>query len=112
MDPEALDAAKLAQLLAVARGLVTERDPDAVLNKVIEVACELTGAQYAAMGILDADKRQLARFLTHGIDEDVRRRIGPLPTGHGILGELIRNPKPLRLGRISDHPRSYGFPVE
>jgi signal transduction histidine kinase len=112
MDPQGLDGAKLAQLLTVARGLVTERDPDSVLNTVIKVACELTGARYAAVGILDADKRQLARFLTYGLDDDARRRIGLLPTGHGILGELIRDPRPLRLARLSDHPRSYGFPAE
>jgi GAF domain-containing protein len=64
------------------------------------------------MGILDQDGNELARFLTVGIDEETRLRIGPLPRGHGILGELIRDPKPLRLARIGDHPRSYGFPVE
>ena len=60
--------------------------------------------------MLDSDKRELERFLFVGIDEQTRAEIGPLPRGHGILGELIRNPEPLRLRRISDHPRSYGFP--
>ncbi len=59
-----------------------------------------------------AEKKELERFLFVGIDEATRARIGPLPRGHGILGELIRNPEPLRLERISDHPRSYGFPAE
>ena len=62
------------------------------------------------LGVLDSDKRELERFLFVGIDEQTRAEIGPLPRGHGILGELIRNPEPLRLRRISDHPRSYGFP--
>ncbi len=112
MDPVNVDANKLEQLLDVGRSLVGERDPDAVLMRVLEAARTLTGARYAAVGVLDEDGSELARFLTVGIDEETRRRIGPLPRGHGILGELIRNPKPLRLTRISDHPRSYGFPAE
>jgi signal transduction histidine kinase len=107
-----VDASKLGQLLAVGRALVAEREPDAVLVRVLNAARELTSARYAAMGILDDQKSGLARFLTVGIDEELRRRIGPLPRGHGILGEVIRNPKPLRLARIGDHPRSYGFPAE
>ena len=55
---------------------------------------------------------ELERFLTAGVDEETRRAIGELPRGSGILGELIRNPKPLRLADISQHPRSYGFPPE
>jgi signal transduction histidine kinase len=107
-----VDASKLGRLLDVGRALVAEREPDAVLMRVLNAARELTGARYAAMGILDEQKRGLSRFLTVGIDEEMRRRIGPLPRGHGILGEVIRNPRPLRLARIGDHPRSYGFPAE
>ena len=80
--------------------------------RVLDEARDLTGARYAAMGILDEDKSGLARFLTVGIDDETRRRIGPLPQGHGILGELIRDARPLRLARIGDHPRSYGFPAD
>ena len=112
MEPRDLDPSKLGRLLEVGRGLVAEREPDAVLIRVLNEARELTGARYAAMGILDEDKTGLARFLTVGIDDELRQRIGPLPQGHGILGELIRNPAPLRLARISDHPRSYGFPAD
>jgi signal transduction histidine kinase len=112
MDPRDLDPSKLGQLLEVGRALVAERDPDAVLIRVLNEARELTGARYAAMGILDEEKTGLARFLTVGIDDEMRQRIGPLPQGHGILGELIRNPAPLRLARISEHPRSYGFPAD
>ena len=92
--------------------MVSKHDPEAVLEQVLEAARELTGARYAAIGVLDDDKRELARFLTVGIDDELRQRIGPLPRGHGILGELIRDPQPLRLARISEHPRSYGFPAE
>ena len=112
MESVDLDASKLGRLLEVGRGLVAERDPDDVLIRVLEVARELTGARFAAIGILDAGKGRLARFLTVGIDDQLRRRIGPLPRGHGILGEVIRHPEPLRLAHIGDHPRSYGFPAD
>jgi GAF domain-containing protein len=82
-----------------------------VLTEVLRAAQELTGARYAALGVLDESKSGLARFLTVGVDDETRRRIGPLPSGHGILGELIREPKPLRLEQIGDHPHSYGFPA-
>ena len=107
-----MDASKLGRLLEVGRALVAERDPDSVLMRVLDEARDLTGARYAAMGILDEDKSGLARFLTVGIDDETRQRIGPLPQGHGILGELIRDARPLRLARIGDHPRSYGFPAD
>jgi signal transduction histidine kinase len=109
---EELDRAQLSRLLEVGRRLVAELDPEAVLEQVLEAARDLTGARYAALGILDEEKRELERFLFVGIDDETRARIGPLPRGHGILGELISNPEPLRLERISDHPRSYGFPAE
>jgi signal transduction histidine kinase len=112
MEAVDLDTGKLGRLLEVGRGLVAERDPDTVLLRVLNEARELTGARYAALGILDEGRAELARFLTVGIDDELRRRIGPLPRGHGILGELIREPRPLRLARIGDHPRSYGFPAE
>jgi signal transduction histidine kinase len=109
---ERLDASQLGRLLEVGRSLVAVRDPDEVLMRVLDAARELTRARYAAMGILDEDKSGLARFLTVGIDQALRDRIGSLPRGHGILGELIRSPRPLRLAHLGDHPRSYGFPAE
>jgi signal transduction histidine kinase len=96
--------------LAVGRGLVSELDLEAVLNQVLETARDLTSARFAALGILDEQKGELERFLTVGLDDEVRRAIGPLPRGHGVLGELIRNPHPLRLPEVTQHPRSYGFP--
>jgi signal transduction histidine kinase len=109
---ETLDRQQLIRLLQVGRGLVSELDLEEVLGLVLEAARELTGARYAALGVLDHEKASLERFLFVGIDEEERERIGPLPRGHGILGELINDPRPLRLRRISDHPRSYGFPAE
>jgi signal transduction histidine kinase len=110
-EPEALEPVELERLLSVGRRLVSELDLDSVLRHVLDAARELTGARYAALGVLDPDKSRLERFLYAGIDEEVRRRIGPLPRGHGILGELITDPRPLRLDRIGDHPHSYGFPA-
>jgi signal transduction histidine kinase len=100
----------LAKLLDVGRTLVAELDVEAVLGRVLETARELTGARYAALGILDELKEELERFVFVGIDEETRRLIGPLPKGSGVLGELIRNPEPLRLADVAEHPRSYGFP--
>ena len=107
-----LEEPDLRRLLDVGRALVAELDLESVLDKVLRTARELTDARYAAIGVLDDKKEQLARFLFVGIDEEQRRRIGPLPRGHGVLGELIRNPAPLRLHDVTAHPRSYGFPPQ
>ena len=100
----------LAKLLDVGRALVAELDVEVVLRRVLETARELTGAQYAALGVLDERKEELERFVFLGIDEETRRLIGPLPRGGGVLGELIRDPQRLRLADVTQHPRSYGFP--
>ncbi len=105
-----LDDARLHRLLEVGRSLVSELDLDEVLRRVLDVARELTGARYAALGVLDDAHTGLERFLTSGLEESAVRRIGDLPHGHGVLGELIRNPAPLRLEHVSAHPRSYGYP--
>lgn len=110
MASRGLDEHRLRRLLEVGRGLVAELDREAVLNRVLEVARELTGARYAALGVLTQDRSELERFVTSGIDDETHRAIGDLPRGRGILGELIREPKPLRLSDIREHPRSYGFP--
>jgi signal transduction histidine kinase len=107
----ALDAERLARLLGVGRELVAELQVEAVLDRLLETAGELTGARYAALGVLDADRVELARFITRGVDEDTHRAIGDLPRGRGILGVLIRDPRPLRLDDVNADPRSYGFPV-
>lgn len=105
-----LDAQRMARLLAAGRALVAELEPDAVFNRVLTAACEVTGARYAALGILDERRTALERFITHGIDEATRAEIGALPRGRGVLGLLISDPHPVRLADVSTHPRSYGFP--
>ena len=93
------------------RTLVAELDIERLLHDMLEVARELTGARYAALGVLDDRRERLERFLTVGIDEPVHAAIGELPRGRGILGVLIADPRPLRLHDVREHPQSYGFPV-
>jgi signal transduction histidine kinase len=105
-----MDQATLG-LLSVARSVIEQLDLEVVLERVLHSARDLTGARYAALGVLDESRGELARFLTVGIDEETRRAIGPLPTGRGVLGELIRNPEALRIADVGSHRHSYGFPV-
>jgi len=105
------DADRLTRLLDAGRALVAEVDLDAVLYRLLDTARELTGAHYAAIGVLDAERKRLARFLTSGLDEAGRRAIGDPPHGRGVLGVLIHDPRPLRLHEVGRHPRSYGFPA-
>ena len=105
-----LDEQRLRRLIDVGRGPLSQLDPEAVLDQVLETAREITGARYAALGILDRDRRELERFITRGIDEATHRTIGDLPRGRGILGVLIDSPQPLRVPNVGAHPRSYGFP--
>ena len=107
-----LSGERLERLIEVGRSLVAELHLPNILDRVLEVAREITGARYAALGILDEEKRELEQFLTVGIDEEQRNRIGVLPRGHGVLGLLIRDPKPLRLEDVGSHPDSYGFPPD
>ncbi len=101
---------RFRRLIEVGTSLLTELDTEAVLQSVVEAAQELTSAQYAALGVLDRDHEELERFIYLGIDDDTRRMIGNLPRGRGVLGELIREPAPLRLPDVNRHPHAYGFP--
>ena len=105
-----LDEHRLRRLIAVGHTLVSQLDLETVLTEVLEVARELTGARYAALGILDDQRTGLERFLASGIDDETREKIGELPRGRGVLGLLIDDPRPLRLDDVGSHPRSFGFP--
>ncbi len=78
---------------------------------MLEAACELTGARYAALGVLDEQRTELAQFVTRGLAVADEQAIGERPRGRGVLGVLIRDPNPLRLGSLDAHPSSYGFPA-
>jgi signal transduction histidine kinase len=110
--PGALDEARLRRLLDAGRALVANLDLEAVLDGLLETAREMTGARYAALGILDDERITLERFVTRGIDPDTHRAIGDLPSGRGVLGVLINEPHALRLDDVSEHPLSYGFPPQ
>jgi signal transduction histidine kinase len=107
---DALDDARLRRLLAAGRALVSQLELESVLDGLLDTARELTGARYAALGILDRDRRGLERFVTKGIDRATHEVIGDLPRGRGVLGVLIHEPWPLRLSDVTEHPLSYGFP--
>jgi signal transduction histidine kinase len=110
-EPGITDHSRLWRLIDVGRNLVSEFDLELVLRRVLDAARELTGAEYAAIGVLDPDRRELERFITVGIDDGTRAAIGDLPRGRGVLGVLVDEPVPLRLDDVGAHPRSYGFPV-
>jgi signal transduction histidine kinase len=101
------------QLRRLLDGVLTvgsDLDLHTVLDTIIAAAAELVDAQYGALGVLDESGTRLSDFITVGIDEAARQRIGHLPEGHGILGLLIVDPKPLRLPDLHEHPGSFGFP--
>jgi signal transduction histidine kinase len=90
--------------------VTSELSLDAVLQKIVESAAALTGAKYAALGVIDSSGRSLERFLTAGVDAETYERIGELPHGRGILGVLIRDARALRLHDLTADRRSVGFP--
>ncbi|WUI66033.1 GAF domain-containing protein [Nocardia sp. NBC_00403] len=95
-------------MLVVTAGL----DLDNTLRTIVHTAIELVDAEYGALGVRETDKtsHQLAEFVYEGIDDRTRVMIGDLPRGHGVLGLLIEEPKPIRLTDLSTHPSSVGFP--
>jgi len=90
--------------------LASELSLPSILQKIVELACQVADARYGALGVLDSDGRMIFDFITHGVTEEERRAIGNLPVGKGILGLLITEATPIRLAKIQDHPRSVGFP--
>ncbi|MFW6694130.1 GAF domain-containing protein [Streptomyces sp. MAR4 CNX-425] len=86
-----------------------ELDLAQVLRRIVEAAVALVDAEYGALGVIGRGER-LAQFIQVGISVEQYERIGPLPRGHGVLGEVIRHPEALRIADLQDHPSSYGFP--
>jgi signal transduction histidine kinase len=100
----------LRQLLDAVLTIGSDLDLPAMLRRIVEAATGLVDARYGALGVLDDTHSLLSEFITVGIDEEGRRAIGDLSSGHGILGLLIVDAKPLRLPDLREHPESYGFP--
>lgn len=110
-----LDAARgtrdrVHSLLEAVLSVGRELDLEQALHSIVEAAAALVDAQYAALGVIGPDGKRLSAFHTVGVSDEQIARIGPYPEGHGILGELIHHPEPLRLARLSEHSASYGFP--
>jgi signal transduction histidine kinase len=101
---------RLRALVESGIAIGSELSLDAVLQKIVETAADLTDARYAALGVVDSDGSGLERFLVTGIDDATQAAIGHEPHGEGILGVLIREAKPLRLDDLTRHPESVGFP--
>jgi signal transduction histidine kinase len=101
---------RLHALLEAVVAVTADLELPAVLERIVATACDLSGARYGALGVLDPHRRRLREFVTFGISNEDRAAIGPLPTGHGVLGVLIHDPRPLRLEDIREHPKSSGFP--
>lgn len=101
---------RMRGLLSAVVSLAEDLTLEAVLDRVVTSARELVGAKYAALGVLGPEGTDLSHFLTVGMDDDTVQRIGPRPTGHGVLGLLINDPHPLRLHDLGTHADSYGFP--
>ncbi|MHC0429803.1 sensor histidine kinase [Streptomyces sp. O3] len=100
---------RLLGLLEAVMSVGRRLDLPQVLQGIVEAAVSLVDAEYGALGVI-GDDRKLVEFVPVGVDDETRKRIGSLPVGHGLLGELIRHPEPLRLDELSHHPASYGFP--
>jgi len=101
---------RLERLVVTTSALIAETSVEGALDRIVLVAAEVIGARYAAVGVLAPDGRLLESFVTHGIDDETRALIGPPPRGHGILGLVIREARPIRLPDLARHPDSYGFP--
>lgn len=114
VDPSPAEISRVRErferLLAAGVAIHASHDVDHVLQEVVDAAREVVGARYAALGVLSADRGTLVQFVTSGLDDESRARIGALPTGRGLLGHVITEGKPIRSADINRHPHRYGFP--
>jgi signal transduction histidine kinase len=101
---------RFERLLAAGIAIFSQHELKHVLQQIVDAAREVVGARYAALGVLGPDGGSLVEFVTSGIDEATRLKIGDSPRGHGLLGAVIREAKPIRSSDMSRHPQRYGFP--
>ena len=97
-------------LLDAVMAISSDLDLHNVLSRIVEAATTLTDARYGALGVVGPESH-LVEFVTTGLSDEQRHRIGDLPHGRGILGLLITDPRPIRLEELAEHPSSYGFPA-
>jgi len=101
---------RLTALLDAVMAVTADLQLSDVLTRIVRAACELVDAKYGAMGVLGPDREHLVEFVTRGLTKEEHEAIGDLPSGHGVLGLLIREPRPRRLSDLGGHPDSFGFP--
>ena len=101
---------RFERLLSAGVEIFSQHTLTAVLQQVVDAAREVVGARYAALGVLAPGGTSLSEFVTSGMTVEEREKIGALPIGHGLLGVVIRRPKPIRVPDISKHSQSAGFP--
>jgi signal transduction histidine kinase len=109
---EVRDSADDSRLLDAILSVASEIDLPGVLRRIIAAACHLTDARYGALGVVDERGETFTQFITQGLTAEHEALIGERPTGKGVLGLLLSDPRPLRLEEIGSHPRSFGFPVD
>jgi signal transduction histidine kinase len=97
-------------LLEAGLTLASELSLPVVLQRIVDLAAQITDARYGALGVI-GEEGELIEFITTGVSAQQRRAIGPLPRGRGVLGLLIHVPSPIRITNIADHPKSVGFPA-
>jgi signal transduction histidine kinase len=102
--------ARLERLVQEFPGLISETAHEAVLQRATDLAADIIGARYAAVGLLAADRVSLASFTVSGLAPGERERIGAPPIGRGVLGLLIKGGRAIRLADLSTHPSAAGFP--
>ncbi|MFQ5847396.1 MAG: sensor histidine kinase [Candidatus Methylomirabilales bacterium] len=102
---------QLQALVEAGMVLAKELSLESVLQNIAELACKVLGAKYGAVGMLNEDGGGLGQFITVGVNEETKARIGPLPVGKGILGVVVREAKPIRLKDLTNDPRAHGFPA-
>src|SRR5574341_640009 len=101
---------RFEHLLAVGNTILSEHSLDAVLQRVVDAARDVIGARYAALGVMNEEGTGLVQFVTSGLTQEQRDRIGDPPHGRGLLGLVIRDARPIRTADIARHPQRYGFP--
>jgi signal transduction histidine kinase len=104
------DPAKLRRILEATLLVEADLELPVLLRHVIDEALSMTNARHGALGVLNEDRTALAEFITVGLTPEEEKEIGARPTGRGVLGLLITDPKPLRVAQIGSHPDSFGFP--
>ena len=103
---------RLTALLDAVMAVTADLELSEVLTRIVRSACELVDAKYGAMGVLGPDREHLVEFVSRGLTKKEQEAIGDLPSGHGVLGLLIREPRPRRLSDLGSDPDSYGFPAQ